>query len=462
MNQLALRSDGGVPARRAGNGAAMQTVNGGVSAVFALEAFDPRLGMAIYSLQVMNYTTRTLACRVWAIAASGKATLAYPVLVNVPPDSSLETEIPVLPATLPRFQRALVEVAGEGVHCLVEAPAPVAPPPQRSDRYAPVAAAFLAGMTLLGTVAGIRSATPRIEALALPPQTLVGTTVRAEYAAGGSGTLSYSVVAPDGSTLQGGTLPARAGSIPIAIPAATQTGAYTVEMVMNGPFGRVNETRVLNTLIDKPRAAAIENIAVHPVSARAGQTVNVSYSATGDGGYVRLVGGNGTIWGQHPFSRRGQTSFVVPPVAAGAQLQVHLHVTKGNSTAQSVAGLVVAGSPHGPVSAGPSVQLVGSDDPNAVPGATSNDSNGTFDVLNKTVNSGGAIAVKILSPRNGMRVSLMDTQSHEISGLDVGADATVITLHAPSVQVPTRYVVEASFTDGFGQETVVQSVTVNP
>jgi hypothetical protein len=61
-----------------------------------------------------------------------------------------------------------------------------------------------------------------------------------------------------------------------------------------------------------------------------------------------------------------------------------------------------------------------------------------------------------------MRVSLMDTQSHEISGVDVGADATVITLHAPSVQVPTRYVVEASFTDGFGQETVVQSVTVNP
>lgn len=459
MNALAIRGNQ-LPAPRSGSGTAIQTPSGGVSAFFALEAFDRRLGLAIYSLQVTNFTAATLICRVWAISRNGQATLAYPVLVEVLPDSTLQTEIPVLPAALPPFERAIVEVAGQGVHCLVEAPPPAI---QKSRRgYLIAAAAVAAAFSILVTIAGIRAALPRIDALALAPQALAGTTVRAEYHAAGAGTLSYSVVAPDGGTMAGGKLADREGSIPIAVPASAQ-GAYTLQVTMNGPLGRVSEMRVLNTLSVKAHAgAAIANISVNPLVAKPGDTVNVSYSAIGDGGYLRLIGSNGSIWGQEPFSRRGQTQFVVPPVAAGSQLQILLHVTKHGSAAQSAAGLVVAGSPHTSQAVAQASQVVGNDDPNAVPATSSDESNGTFDVLNKTVKSGGAIQVKIFSPRNGMRLSIMDTQSHEITGVDVGSDAQMVTMRAPVVYETTKYIVVASFTDGFGQETVVQPITVTP
>jgi len=44
----------------------------------------------------------------------------------------------------------------------------------------------------------------------------------------------------------------------------------------------------------------------------------------------------------------------------------------------------------------------------------------------------------------------------------VGAEADVVTLVAPAVTIPTRYTVVATFTDGFGEESVVAPVTVVP
>lgn len=76
--------------------------------------------------------------------------------------------------------------------------------------------------------------------------------------------------------------------------------------------------------------------------------------------------------------------------------------------------------------------------------------------------SGATIRVHVLSPRNGMRIALMDGQSHEVTGLDVAADADTITLQAPTVTAATRYTVVASFTDGFGQESIVEPITVEP
>jgi hypothetical protein len=78
------------------------------------------------------------------------------------------------------------------------------------------------------------------------------------------------------------------------------------------------------------------------------------------------------------------------------------------------------------------------------------------------VHSGDPIRIRIISPRNGMRIALNDAQSHEVQGQDVGAQADVITLQAPRVSVATRYTVVATFTDGFGQESVVQPVTILP
>ena len=305
-------------------------------------------------------------------------------------------------------------------------------------------------MLALGSAAALRASLPRIAAFAVPPEALAGTTITAEYGASGTGRLAYSVAAPDGRRLQGGDLAERSGSIPIGIPVSNQPGAFTLQMVMSGPLGTVTETRVLNAIVGKGRGSAeIQDVSVKPVVARPGQTVDVAYAATG---------ADGTIWEQQPFSHGGQTRLVVPAVSSPREMRVLVHVSKGRSIAQSMAGLVVVSGVGKPSMVEPAI--AGDDNPAAQ--STSDAANGTFEVLTPTVKSGGTIRVRILSPRNGMRIALNDGQSREVAGTVVGAEADVVTLQAPAVTVPTRYTVVASFTDGFGEESIVQPVTVAP
>ncbi|HEY3675789.1 MAG TPA: hypothetical protein VGK84_07320, partial [Candidatus Tumulicola sp.] len=348
---------------------------------------------------------------------------------------------------------ALAEIAGENVHCIVES-APIPNSPRRGFGFAAAVCSIVGLLALSAAFTGataFRSAMPHIAAFAVPPMALSGSTVQAEYEASGAGRLAYRVNAPDGRLLQGGTLTDRAGAIPIAIPASSNPGAYTLQMTMQGPLGDAKEVRVLNTVASKASAGAqIANVQVSPVVAKPGQPVDVAYAASGDGGYVRLTSADGTIWAQKPFSRAGATSFVVPSVAHTDQMRVVLHVTKGRSTAESSAGFIVAGAPT--ATAASTVN----DDAASAGGA-----NGTFAVMTPSVPSGGTIHLNVLSPRDHMHLALVDG-STEISSIDVGSDAGIVTLKAPAVKVPTKYTVVANFTDGFGQESIVEPVTVRP
>ncbi len=369
---LAMRAPGTLcsPAG-AGVGTAVQTLEGCVSAFFGLDDYDRRGGVANYALRVVNRTRSALVCRTWVIARSGDAMLAHPILIEVAPLSTTSTHVPVWPGDFASFERAIAEIAGDGVHCIVEAPAPVRRKPQRIFGML-AAASATAGIVALVAATALHSM--------LPP------------------------VAPNRS----------------ALPVHANARAHG--------------------------SAQIESISVNPVVAKPGESVAVAYAAMGDGGYVQLVGSDGTIWQQRPFSRQGQTTFVIPPVSRSREMRVLVHVTRGRTAAQSMAGLVVADQTPTPQRAAP-----------AAP-----DANGTFELRDATVKSGGAIHVRILSPRNDMRLSLTDGQSHEVATADVGADATDITLRAPVVYVPTRYTVVATFTDGFGQETVIEPVTITP
>jgi hypothetical protein len=456
-----------LPARRAGrlaptarlrSGAAVQTAAGRVSAFFALEGFDRRRGVATYALRVINRTKSALICRTWVLCNSGEAVLAYPAFFEVEPFSTSETLVPLWPRDFAPFDRAVAEVVGNGVHCIVEA---AAPPVRNLVRtyWTITAVCLAAGVLALAAAAGLRQAMPRIAALAVPPEALAGTTVQAEYSAFGSGRLSYLVIAPDGRRLQGGRLDDRSGAIFISLPPANQPGAYTLRMAMDGPLGSASETRILNTLSSKQQAAQIDDISVNPVVAKPGQSVDVAYSAAADGGYVRLVGSDGSIWAQEPFSRTGETRLMIPPVPDAREMRVVLHVTKGKSTAESMAGILVTNALN---PARPGWAAVGGKDDPGLDAVTGSDANGAFEVTERTVRSGNPISVRILSPRNGMRIALTDAQSHEVAGTDVGADADVVTLRAPTVSVPTQYTVVATFTDGFGQESIVQPVTILP
>jgi hypothetical protein len=435
----------------------VQTAAGGVSAFFALEGFDRRRGVATYALRVINRTKSALVCRTWVLCNDGEAVLAYPAFFEVEPFSTSETLVPLWPRDFAPFDRAVAEVVGNGVHCIVEAAAPPVRNLARARRTI-AAACLAAGAIALTATAGLREAMPRIAAFAVPPEALAGTTVQAEYSAFGAGRLSYLVTAPDGHRLQGGRLDDHSGAIFISLPPASQRGAYTLRMAMNGLLGNASETRVLNTLSSQQQDARIDDISVHPVVAKPGQSVDVAYSAAADSGYVRLVGSDGSIWAQQPFSRTGETRLVIPQVPDAREMRVVLHVTKGSSTAQSMAGVLVTNGLNLAPQAG---AAAAGDDPGMAP-VTGSDANGTFEVTERTVRGGNPISVRILSPRNGMRIALTDAQSHEVTGTDVGADADVVTLRAPSVLVSTQYTVVATFTDGFGQESIIHPVTIVP
>jgi len=442
-----------------GSGSAVQTLAGSVSAFFALAEFDRRRGVATYALRVVNRTSCAVICRTWVVTRSGDALLAYPALFEVAPLSSGATRVPLWLRDFGSFDRAITEVVGDGVRCIVEAPAPA----RRNRKGVYGAAASIAAAALIfsaGAVALIHATMPRISAFAVPPEAIAGTTVRAEYDAAGAGKLSYSVIAPDGRRVQGGSLGNFSGSIPVAIASSNDPGAYTLRMTITGPLGAATETRVLNTIAAKiPAAAQIDSIAVTPAVAKPGETVAVDYAAAGDSGYVRLQGTDGTIWQQRPFSHAGHTAFVIPPLKSLGEMRVVLHVTKGRTAAESMAGLAVLADQDSAI--GASSPIAGDDNP-ASSGAANADENGTFEVLTPNVQSGGSIRVRIISPRSGMRVALTDLQSHEISGVDIGPETSAVSLRAPVVTEATRYTVVASFTDGFGQESVVAPVTISP
>jgi len=442
-----------------GSGTALATLEGSVSAFFALEGFDRRRGVATYTLRVVNRTAETLICRTWVVTRAGDAVLAHPISVEIAPLSTSTSHLPVWQRDFKSFDRAIAEIAGEGVHCIVEAPAPPVLATVRT--YAWLAATAVgAVLAIAAGVAAMQAALPRINAFAVPPEALAGTTVRAEYAAGGAGRLTYSVLAPDGRTVAGGILADESGAIAFAIPPTNDPGAYTLHLVKDGPLGSVVATRVLNTLASRTAGVAqIDSISVTPPVAKPGEPIDVAYSATGDGGYVRLMGTDGTIWQEQPFSRAGQTHMTVPQLSTLREMRVMLRVTKGRTAAQSMAGLVVEGA-HAPIDRGTSI--AGDDDPSAGAAASDSSANGTFALDTPEVKSGGSIHVRILSPRNGMRISLTDAQSHEVAGTDVGAETTTVTLRAPVVYTATRYTVVANFTDGFGQESVVEPITITP
>ncbi len=409
-------------------------------------------------LRVINRSKSALVCRTWVLSDQ-EPILAYPVLFEVAPYCTSSTEVPVWPRDFPAFERAIAEVVGDGVHCIVEAAAP--PQYKRARTHALVASALLAaGVLSVALAAMLSAALPRIAAFAVAPQAIAGTTVEAEYSVSGVGRLSYLVTAADGRRIAGGPLLQGAGSIFIPIPASAQTGPYAIRLGMQGPLGGTSDTRIVNPVQSAGQSAHISDVSVHPMIAKPGELVEVSYSATGDGGYVRLEGTDGTVWSEQPFSSSGQAKLVVPPFAEGRELHVALHVTKGNSVAESEAGLLVAAASKPAAAA---AAAIAGDDSSGDPAALSNDApNGTFEVASTSVRSGAPIVVRILSPRNDMRISLYDPASHEVTGISAGADAETVTLRAPSVSLATRYTVVASFTDGFGQETIVQPITILP
>jgi hypothetical protein len=396
-----LKAPTRVPFRQPGSRTAIQTATGSVAAIFALDAFNRRLNAAAYTLRILNNSMTALDCRVWALTQNGETLLAYPPPFEIGPYSVESREVPVILDEFDKFERAVAEITGDGVHLVVETVAPTA-----KKKGRPLLTSLVAGLCLCVTTLGATAfglSLPRIQALAAPPLVASGTVVDAEYAASGVGRLTYVVQAPNGEALQQGTLAAHSGSIPIPIPASLQSSAYTLQLTMQGPLGTDKEVRVLNAQppeVVYRKSAQSSGVAVDPLVAK-------------------IIA-----------AMKNAKLFVAAPV-------------KTTTAPQST---VVSDDVQDP----------------APPADTNTSANGVFAIASPKIKSGGAIHMRILSPRNGMVVTLTDMQSKEISTKPIGVDQDTVDIGVPRVSVATRYAVVMNFQDGFGQESVVQPITVTP
>ena len=139
-SSLALRPGSAplAPSFKSGSGTAVRTAAGGVAAFFVLESYDAQHRFAIYSLRVSNHLNTPLVCRVWVVSDDGAASPGYPTAIDIAPFSQRRTDVPVWLDDCKSFSRALAEIAGDGVECIIEASAP---PAERYPSLSPALAA---------------------------------------------------------------------------------------------------------------------------------------------------------------------------------------------------------------------------------------------------------------------------------------------------------------------------------
>ena len=316
--------------------------------------------------------------------------MAYPVPFEVGPLSTSETRVPVWPGDFASFDGAVAEIVGEGVRCIVEAPAPAVR--KAASSYALVAAAsLLFGLLAIAAAAALGGLLPRISAFAVPPMALAGTTVRAEYGASGLGKLSYTVAAPDGRSMQGGALAEQLWIDPDCPSGGEGSGRVHAAHGDARAAGQrrcdAGSQRDHPALGNQPRQGCPNRVDLGlPDHREAGPDDRCFLCCYG----ARVAtcdcsALDGAIWGQQPFSRRGETQFVVPYFSGVREMRVLVHVARGQTSAQSTAGLLVADLASRPASG--DTQVVGDDEPGS--GSIANGSaNGTFAVLTPRVRSG--------------------------------------------------------------------------
>lgn len=429
---------------------ALRTPAGSIAALFTLLSYDRKARIAVYTLRLLNGSVNEVACVVFGLTHDGTPALVHPEPIHVAPNSKLDTEISVRVEGFGSFERVLAEVRSASGIFRIEAP----PYPKFQSKVPKIIAAATSGVALLVAGAfGFMASVPRVSGFSLPPKAMVGTTVEAEYSASGIGRVAYSVEDPDGKAIAGGPLQYRTGTVRFAIPASHDGAAYTMRLSMIGPLGRNAETRVVNAIpLPKPRllsGANIASIEIDPIVAHPGDLVHVMYASNGDEGFLRMLDQHGTIWAQIPSSKSGNSWMRVPLFDRDREMRVSLNIKRGPSSAQSSAGMIVIAS-KGAIGE----DLAAKKDTGA--------ENAIFKIAKTNVKSGGTVKIKVLTPRPGLRIALADTQSHEIDGMNVGFDQPWVYLRAPDVQLAQRYVIVASFTDGFGQESVVAPLIVAP
>ncbi|MDQ6932978.1 MAG: hypothetical protein M3160_07360 [Candidatus Eremiobacteraeota bacterium] len=427
-------------------------VDGKASAMFTLSGVDANLGIAAYAFSVHNPTALALTGRVMGIDRRATIAKSCGLPMTVEPYSSTDTTVLVRLDQCDEFQAIFADVRGGDIAFNAHGPLP-APSVRKHLTLAWLCAAAVIIVAIIWAyLAGI----PRITAFAVAPSAISGDVVEATYKSSGAGTLQYDVQAANGERLMSGQLEERQGAIRVALPKSPQSRSYAIRLSVEGLLGGDAQMRMITAIpLPKPKivvalapqTARISNLSATPSIVRAGEPVMVTYTASGAAGILQLIDSGGTIWGQAPYSKSGVTWFRVPAFPSNRELRVILRVRQNNSLAQSAIGLMLLGR---------------SDDGAPKSSAPAAFGAGLFEVRPKSVIGGSQIAVKILQQRDNLRFTLLDTQAREIDSRSVARNQRALKMTTPHVSFASRYIVEATFTQGLSEESIVAPITILP
>lgn len=432
----------------------MRVTGGGISGYLALADIDRANAVATYALRIENDSPHAL--KGWMQLATRRGFLDI-APVQVAPFSIKETLVPVRRLETGPYDRAIVEVHGDGCELSIEA---AAPPRSRGRAWKAWVAA--SAVSVAGLSFAAAWATPRIGALDVPARAIAGSAVDVPYAAAGVGALRYDVTRDDGIRVAAGIVDARTGTLNVAVPAAE-----TVRLQLDGPFGsvrRVAHIAVVPRGTHAPVPAAgmktaadpqmdsplIADLSVAPSPVKAGSAMRVTIASRAVRGEVWLLDMGGTLWSRTALDPSGTTWVHVPSNAGGREMRVVVHASDGKHQAASGIAVVVAPSE--------TKALAGSTAP-----AQANAPARAALTLSKSVVAGGEpVSVFVRGPHDDVHITLTDKAGTVLAQGDLGAQDEELSLVAPAVRSATTYYVVAAVTRGTSTDSLVSPLRVAP
>jgi len=443
-------------------------------------ALDEKTRCATYELLVANETPTPLATFAYASEAPRLGNLITWNAIVVPPYSAIAITVDVAVPRRGRAPRVIAELHGEEAQLTLDAD-----PPNRHARGLARRATLLASAVFLLALGGasVASTKPQVFALGAPETVRAGSPFTVAYALGHATDAEYSVETPDGMQVRRGKLEAGSGAFTLRLPEAPTSSGYDVSVFAHGSFGSDARTTHVVALGTETKPAGrpapvarIDDVALENDSVKGGEPIAIDYRANSRTGSVRLIDELGTVRAEALLRSDGRSILVAPYVDADQDFRVVIDVQRGpghaqaevpvrilrglpDATAQSdVPRLTGAprsgGAPDVPVSApaGAAPVVATAVDPPA--------DNAPFAVAPVQA-AGQAIVVAILRHEPDLHVALMGSSGTELVGQDVAADETSVELAAPEHPPTGRLAIVATFTKGFGQETVIRPITLN-
>jgi hypothetical protein len=448
-------------------------------------ALDEKTRCATYELLVANETPNPLATFAYASEAPRIGNIITWNAIVVPPFSAIAITVDV---TLPRrgsAPRVVAELHGEEAQLTLDAD-----PPNRHARGLARRATLLASALFLLALGGASVAGTKTQVFALgAPETVrAGSPFSVAYALGHATDAEYSVETPDGMQVRRGKLEPGSGAFTLRLPTAPLSSGYDVSIMAHGRFGSDARTTHVVALGTETKPAGrpapvarLDDVALENDSVKGGEPIAVDYRANSRTGSVRLIDELGTVRAEALLRSDGRSVLVAPYVDADQDFRVVIDVEHGPGHAQAEVPVRVLRSlpdsiaqsdaprtsaPTGvPVVVGENAQPGGpatqtaQGAPGNSPTVDASADNAPFAVAPVQA-AGQSIVVAIVRHEPDLHVALMGSSGTELVGQDVAADETSVVLAAPEHPPTGRMAIVATFTKGFGQETVIRPITL--